>query len=481
MRKLILFLIIPVLFSASACKKFLDVNKSPNNPEKVPPSVLLPETTIGIAFANTNDLDRATSVIIQHLAGTGTQSVDYDTYKLEGYFDNQWNLELYNGVINNLVKLIKENQETNPQYAGVAKLEMAYAFSMITDLWGDVPYSQAGFGLDYLNPRFDKQQDIYQGNSADGIKSLFDLVKEGMADLDKTSILKPKTDDIVYGGDMAKWKRMGNTLLLKFANTIAFKNPALAKSTIDAVLTANNYINSNSLDFQVPFGGTGNQNPLYSFNWVNRKTDQILSTRFLDMETKLNDSVRLSKFFTKPGGQFVSYDNGNTVSSPSENARSKYALFLTGAAGEAPAYLVTYAQVNFILAESALMLGTAGNANTYYQAGIRANMSKVGITKDSIDLYFATNPTVVTLAGTQEQQLEQIITQKYISWVGNGIEAFNDFRRTGYPKLALARNAAGHDPNTIPTRLTYPNGELQRNSNCPNPITRTTVKMWWAR
>jgi hypothetical protein len=482
MRKLILFLIIPVLFSASACKKYLDVNKSPNNPEKVPPSVLLPETTIGIAFANTNDLDRATSLIIQHIAGNGTQAVDYDTYKLEGYFDNQWNFELYNGPINNLVKLIQENQETNPPYAGIAKLEMAYAFSLLTDLWGDVPYSQAGYGLRYLTPRFDRQQDIYQGNAADSIKSLFDLVKEGMADLDKPSILKPKTDDIVYGGDMSKWKRMGNTLLLKFANTVSFKNPALAKSTIDAVLTSpSGYINANNLDFQVPFGGTGNQNPLYSFNWVNRKTDQMLSTRLLTLSKSLKDTIRLGKYFTKPQGNFVSYDNGNTVSSPNDTSRSKYAIFLTGAAGEAPAYLLTTAQVNFILAESALMLGTAGNANDYFQAGIRANMTKIGMTKDTIDTYFATNPTIVNLAGTQEQQLEQIIVQKYIANIGNGIEAFNDFRRTGYPKLALARNAAGHNPNVIPTRLTYPNGELQRNPNTPNPITRTDVKVWWAR
>lgn len=478
MRKLILFLIILALFTS--CKKYLDVNRTPNNPTSVPPSVLLPTTTIAIAFANANDLSRATSLMMQHIAGIASQAVDYDVYKLEGYFDNQWNFELYNGAINNLNKIIDDHGETSPAYSGIAKLELAYAVSILTDLWGDVPYSQAGRGLKFPTPRFDKQQDIYLGNAADSIQSLFDLVKEGMADLDKPSLLKPSSkDDIVYGGDLAKWKRMGNTLLLKFAMQISNVNPTLAKSTIDAVIAGNNYINANNLDFEVPFGSTvGNQNPLYSFNFVNRTTDQILSQRLLNLMRSLNDEERLAKYFTRPTGQFVAFDNGATVTAPTLASRSKYNTFVTGASGEAPARLLTFTQVNFILAEAALILGTAGDANTYYQAGIRSNFEKMGL---SADAYFAANPSIVTLSGTTEQKRNQIITQKYISWIGNGIEAFNDYRRTGYPVLALANNAAGHNPNVIPTRLTYPLNELSRNPNTPNPIIRTDVKVWWAK
>lgn len=480
MRKLIMFLIILALFAS--CKKYLDVNNTPNNPTSVPPSVLLPTTTIGIAFANTNDLDRATSLLMQHIAGIASQAADYDVYKLEGYFDNQWNFELYNGAINNLNKIIDVHGATSPVYAGISKLQLAYAVSILTDLWGDVPYSQAGRGLKFPTPRFDKQEDIYQGKPADSIQSLFDLVKEGMADLDKTSLLKPVKDDLVYGGDLTKWKRMGNTLLLKFAMQISNVNSALAKSTIDAVITGDNYISSNSLDFEVPFGSTvGNQNPLYSFNFVNRTTDQILSQRLVNLIRSLNDTVRLGKYFTKPTGNFVAFDNGATVTAPTLASRSKYNTFVTGTSGEAPARLLTFAQVNFILAESALILGTAGDANTYYQAGIKANMQKIGMTTGEIDTYFTTNPGVVTLAGTTEQKRSQIITQKYIAWIGNGIEAFNDYRRTGYPALILANNAAGHNPNVLPTRLTYPLNELSRNPNTPNPITRTDVKVWWAK
>src|SRR2546421_6139954 len=263
----IAFITLMVLFTS--CKKYLDVNNTPNNPLAVPPSTLLPTTAIAIAFANGNDLDRAASALVQHIAGVANQTAAYDVYNLDVAFDNQWNFEIYNGAVNNLQLLIDQYSATSPAYSGIAKLEMAYAFSLATDLWGDVPYSQAGQGLKYETPVFDKVQDIYQGTA--GITSLFDLVKSGLADLDKTGAFKPGTkDDIVYGGDLTKWKRMGNTLLLKFAIQLTNVNPALAKSTIESVLTGNNYINANNLDFEVPFGSSvGNQNPLYTFNNVN--------------------------------------------------------------------------------------------------------------------------------------------------------------------------------------------------------------------
>jgi hypothetical protein len=479
MKKLsIIFLFILVAFTS--CRKFLEVNTTPNNATAVPPTVLLPTTTYALAFANSNDLNRATSALVQHIAGVANQTAAYDVYVLDGAFDNQWNFEIYNGAINNLRIIIRDHQSNNPAYAGVAKLQLAYIFSIATDLWGDVPYSQAGFGLLFESPRFDSQEDIYMGNNTLGIQSLFDLVKEGLADLDKPSILKPGTDDRVYGGNLGNWKRMGNTLLLKFANTISAKNPAFAKTQIDAVITGNNYINATTVDFEVPYTtSVGNQNAIYTFNNLNRTGDQMLSSRLLALSRSLNDTIRLSKFFTKPGGQFTSFNNGATTVAPVLATRSKYNVYLTGTTGEAPIRLLTHFQVQFILAESALILGTAGDPNTYYQAGIRANMLKVGMTTAEVDNYFLTNPTVVTLTGTTAQKHQQIITQKYIAWIGNGIEAFNDYRRTGFPPLALVLNPSGDNPNVIPQRLPYTPAELARNPNAPKPRPRTDVKVWW--
>jgi hypothetical protein len=492
-----------LLIAFASCKKYLDVNTSPNNPPKVPVSTVLPTTTVGLAFANSNDLNRATSALVQHIAGVANQTAAYDVYNLDGAFDNQWNSEIYGNDLNDLQIIIDQNAATSPVYSGIAKLEMAYIYSMATDIWGDVPYSQAAQGTKLLFPRFDKQEDIYQGNAALGITSLFDLVKSGLADLAKTpNVLTPGSDDIVYKGDKSKWTRMGNTLLLKFAIQVSNKNPALATSTIQSVITGNTYINSNDLDFEVPFGPTvGNQNAIFTFNNLNRSGDQMLSARLLTLERSLNDTVRLAKFFTKTRTvagngntplRFVAFDNGSTATLPTLATRSKYNAYLTGATGGgdtvatgvgggASIRILTNFQVQFILAESALILGTPGVANTYYQAGITASMQKVGMTAAEIADYFATNPTVVTLSGTVEEQRKQIITQKYIAWIGNGIEAFNDYRRTGYPVLALVNNPLGDNPNVIPTRLPYTPAELAANPNAPKPRPKTDVKLWFAK
>ena len=486
MKKLIILISIFSAGLLSCTKGFLDVNSTPNNPTSVPPTVILPNTTIAIAFANGNDLNRAASVLVQQAAGVGNQVAAYDIFNLDGAFDNQWNFEIYNGALNNLQVLIDQYSATSPAYSGIAKLEKAYIISVTTDLWGDVPYSQAGQGLKFETPRFDKVEDIYQGNATLGIQSLFDLVKEGMADLDKPSLLLPSSkDDIVYKGDLTKWKRMGNTLLLKFAIQISNKNAALAKSTIQAVITGNNYINANTLDFEVPFGSAvGNRNPIFDFNNNLRTGDMMLSSRLYALSKSLNDTLRLSKFYTKPANAtntFTGFDNGSNAAVPAIVARSKYNTYLTGAiGGEAPIRLLTFFQVNFILAESALVLNTTGVANTYYQAGITASMQKVGMTATEITAYFASNPTVVNLTGTMPQMLNQIMTQKYMAWIGNGIEAYNDYRRTGLPVLGLPFNAQGDNPNVIPTRLPYTPAELARNPNAPNPRPKTDVKLWWA-
>jgi len=107
-------------------------------------------------------------------------------------------------------------------------------------------------------------------------------------------------------------------------------------------------------------------------------------------------------------------------------------------------------------------------------------MQKVGMTTAEIDEYFATNPTIVTLTGTTAQKRAQILTQKYIAWVGNPIEAYNDWRRTGIPVLTLPQNTTGDNPAVIPQRLPYTNNELTRNPEAPTPRPKTDVKVWWA-
>ena len=513
-----------VALTAMSCDrdKFLDVNTNPNSPTAVTMPVLLTSTVINTGFMAVNDLGRTTSLLSQQYAGIGNQPAQYDTYILRGSFDNQWNFELYGGTLINAQTLIDlANTKGSPAYSGIAKLLKAYNFAVVTDLYGDVPYSQALLGNANLRPRYDKQEDIYKGNAALGIQGLIALVQDGLADLDKTSASKPGPgDDPVYGknritgaantANVANWKKMGNTLLLKLANTISKKEPALAASIINP--SAQLAFAGNDDDFEVPFGSaTGNQNPLYNYNFVTRPDDQMLSQTILDVMAASNDprlpiyytttqaapEVSNSSRTTTTVGTFTGYVNGSGFvvparipvgSNPALTNRSRYNAYLRGGGGDAPARLLTNAQRLFILAESALNLpgfnptGVTGTAQSFYQAAIRASMTKAGITDATITAYFAANPTVATLSTNSAAALEQIITQKWVASAGNGLEAYNDLRRTTFPKLAPVLNAAGDD-RTLPQRLPYPLSELNANVGAENQNTglSTSEKVWWAK
>jgi hypothetical protein len=473
---------VALAFSASltSCGDYLDINVNPNNPTAVPPSTLLPTGLAGSAFANANELNRFSSTIMSVTAGAQNSPFAYDRYNTNGDdFGNQWRFEIYGGALINYKKLIEAADAINsPAYSGIAKIMQAYTFSIATDVWGDVPYSEALQGDAITQPRLDPQRDIYLGNSQEGIQSLFDLVREGLADLDKASASKPGNDDLVYGGNIDNWKRAGNTLLLKLAMQISLVEPGVAKSVIDQVIQDNNYIVNNNQNLAVRFGGQiGSQSPIFTYTYVSSfRTDLIISTRFVNLLQRTEDP-RLPKFVTKPTGEYVTIDNGFAGTVPPLANRSLFSTYVTGVDGTGPVRLITNWQRAFILAEAAIRLGTAGDAQALYEEGIRASMTAAGVTEAEITAFFAANPDVATLSGSDEQKIEQIITQKYISMIGNGIEQWNDWRRTGYPTLAPHQNAVGID-GTRPVRAQYISQEVARNPNFPNNIF-PNVRVWW--
>lgn len=476
------------LFTLGGCSDYLDVNDTPNNPLEVSPAVLLSTGLGGSAFANSNELNRFASTLMSYLTGTGNNPLQYDIYNTTGAdFGNQWNTELYGGALVAYKHLIDNaNESGSKYYSGIGKIMMAYTFAIATDTWGDVPYSQALLGLEYTQPRVDKQEDIYKGNASLGIQGLLDLVKEGLADLSGPAAgLVPGNDDLAYGGTIANWRRAGNTLLLKLALQISKREPALAVATINAVIQDNNYIVDNAQNLVVRFGtATGSQCPVHQYvNVTTFRDDMIMSTRYLNLLQGLNDP-RIPQLITSPGAKFTTLDNGyrGTLPSPS-TTWSRWGNAITGG-GVGPVRLVTNAQRAFIFAEAALtlpgiVLPAGKTANDYFQEGIKAHMADTGLTTAQINTYFGdvANATRVNLTGTAAQQHEQIMTQKYISWTGNGLEAWNDWRRTGYPTLQQHQNAVGVD-GTRPVRAVYTNNEISRNPNfVPNIL--QNVKVWW--
>jgi hypothetical protein len=479
MKKLMYCVTAALLFTATSCSDFLDINQTPNNPTSVTPDVLLPTGLIGTAFANNNELNRFASTIMSVTAGAAGSPAAYDIYNTDGAdFGNQWRFEIYNGALISYDELIKSAEAVGAtSYVGIAKIMKAYTFSMATDIWGDVPYSDALRGDASPQPLVDRQEDIYKGTAQ--IQSLFELVREGLADLNATTTVRPGVDDVVYGGNIDNWKKAGNTLLLKLANTISEREPALAKQVIDQVIAGGTMITANSENLSVRFGSSvGSRAPVYEWTYVSLfQNELMISTRFVNLLQGTNDP-RLDRFVTKPTGNFVTIDNGfrGTLPQP-PTSWSRFSSYVTGVGGEGPVRLLTNAQRAFILAESAITLGTAGDAQALYQEGIRASMQLAGVSAADIATYFTNNPTEVTLTGTDEEKVQKIIRQKYISWYGNGLEQWNDWRRTGYPVLPPHQNAVGID-GTRPVRAQYINQEISRNPNF-TPNIQPNVRVWW--
>jgi len=484
------YILAGLLTGLAGCQQFLDVNITPNNPTVVTPAVLLPTVQAAAAFANANELNRFAAVAVQQLYGANGTPSATDIYVTTGSdFNNQWQAEIYNGALINAQKMIELGDANNgaaKAYSGIGKLMKAYAFSIATDAWGDVPYSQALQGEAFSQPRLDKQEDIYKGNTSAGIQSLFDLVREGLRDLDGLTISAttgrvtvgagPTTDDIIFGGNILRWRQAGNTLLLKFANTISRKEPELAKTVINEVLTRNVFIKTNADDMNVAFGSAVNsQDPRFVYTRTSLFRDDLaLSTRYLNLLQGLNDP-RLPVFFTRPNAtSYVSFDNGFRGTLPTSTTWSRWKDYDIRTQGQGPVRMVTNFQRAFILAESALILSTPGDAQALYAEGIRASMVLAGIPTAQIDTYITAN----TLKGTTQERLAQIMTQKYIAFTGNGLEVWNDLRRTNLPAQQPSQNASGID-GTRQVRLQYVTNELTRNPNFPNPGPLTNARLWW--
>jgi hypothetical protein len=488
-----------LIFTMSGCADFLDVNESPNSPEDVPLNTLLPSALVSAGFANANELNRFGSTVSDYLYGATGGPAAYDIYDINGgSFGNQWTNEIWNGGLIQCKQIIEKGTETGASnYVGVAKIVQAYMWSMTTDIWGDIPYSQALKGDEGITrPELDSQEDIYKGNASKGITGLFDLVREGLASLDQPSTLPMGADDVVYGGSVANWKKAGNTLMLRMAITISAKDPAFATGVINEVITKNDFISTNAQNFSVKFGtAVGSQSPIYSYMYVTTfQNEMIASTRYLNLlqngtPAPGDDDPRLPLFLKKGSAttNYVTFENGFRGTLPATNTFTKWNDAVTGVGGAGPIRLVTNAGRAFMLAEAVLKLGVTvpgQTAQSLYYEGIKASLAEAGVAAADQNAYagatLAAATPIATLSGSVNDMHNQIITQKYIAMTGNGLEAWNDIRRTGFPLHTQVEhaNAAGEDGRR-PLRARYPDADIARNPNLGTAAKKTNEPVWW--
>jgi hypothetical protein len=432
-----------------------------------------------------------------------------------GYSSSLWD-RAYNNYIKDLVNLVEvtdpevvgDNSQIN--YHAIARIWKAYAFSRITDLYGDVPYSEAGLGFleNTFTPKYDMQKDIY----ADMLNEL-----EVAAGLLTDSESNPGTQDLIYGGDLGQWERFAYSLMFRLGMRMSNVDPGAAQTWVGKAIAGGPMSSNDDISkinhTQGPEGINENGiGQVFFWNGERYTTDDSprLSKTLVDHMKSTTDPRlgRLSWVVDSDNDQYdfdLAFDdalgmpNGfdattiqtwpdYIVDNDLDNfSRIKPDFVLR----ESPMVFQSYAEVCFLYAE-AFERGWAGSAPgdaaTWYGLGVEAAMqmyeqlygSSVAVAQSEIDDYIATNPY---MGG--EDGMKQIGEQVWIATINNFYETFANWRRTGYPELTPVNYPGNVTNGTIPRRLEYSQGEASVNAaNFDEAVQRIggdlfTTRVWW--
>ncbi|HTI10825.1 MAG TPA: SusD/RagB family nutrient-binding outer membrane lipoprotein [Puia sp.] len=463
MKKISLFIGLAAMLSGTGCKKFVDVNKDPNNPLDVQEKIILAPVEYniahGIAAGGEPDAATYTNHFMQMICYNQV-ALNYGTYYfVNTNMDQTW-ITAYTTCLENL-KLLTQKGQTNGNfnYVAIAEILTAYTLGFTTDVWGDIPYSQALGGASNFYPTYDKQEDIY--------KTLLALLDQAVVDIDKKAGLKVGTDDYFYSGDMTKWRKLAYSLkarylmhLTKAPGYTAATQAGLALTALQSGMTGT----ADEWKFAYP-GGSTSQNIWY----VNMQplSTLVASSAIVDTLKTRNDP-RLP-FLIAPAKNTGLY-NGRAIGTPTIGNLGDYSLLGSAYCSvNSTEYLMPYTEVQFIQAEATLIQSGAAAAQPIYQAAIATHMTKLGVNPTDANTYIAARGTL-----TASNALEMIMQEKKIADFLSP-ENYNDWRRTGFPKLTIVPNAQVSE---IPRRMLYPQTEINANPQ-PQQSAKMTDRVWW--
>ncbi len=480
-------LVLLAIWILNACtSEFEEINTNPNAPTSVNSSLILPKVVRNMVNTVMNESWGIGNIVIQHTAKN--QFVNEDRY-LWGEINGIWNTTYDN--VRDLNIIIAQSEAANQQnYKAIALILKSWMFSLVTDCYGDVPYTEAGRGKTAgINfPKYDTQESIY-----DGI----------LADLQQANTLIGTTGEVIAGdpvfnGDLTKWRKLANSLRLRYLMRISGKrNVATQMAAIVNNLSANPIFTGNADNGVYNYRAAApDQFPLFTTR-IGSFNEFRASQTLMNVLTNFSDSRREVFFRPTPATEqasnpvFVGIPNGlGDVEALQFNGGPQFqsrigALFYeqantTQGLAVAKGVIMTYAELQFILAEAAkrnLISGGDAQAQAYYESGITASFAYYGLT-------LPTNYLSQTgVAYNTTDALTLIGTQKWIALFYQGLEAWFDWRRTGIPALTPA--ATNQTNGIIPTRFIYPLSEQSLNGpNRAEAVTRQgadaiTTKVWW--
>jgi hypothetical protein len=456
-KQYILLAAIGAMAFASCTKDFKEVNTNPNTLPETRPELLLESAIFAVRKANQTREHRLVHEMMQ-MHVTITNSDEIHRYIIRpsesDYMWNNWYTELTNfkDVYESAKKLsILPNQAYNTTYMGMARIMEAWVVSLITDTYGNVPYTEANRGKtdNIFQPKFDEQKRIYD--------SLFVRLEEANMLLSLNNALPSALmqRDPLYAGDILKWRKFGNSLYLRLLLRASDRPESNAVQKINEIVQTNpaRYpimsVNDESAVLRfttvTPFVSAFNTYRDYDFNGENGLTEFFVNN--------LNNwsDPRLTKWAsTVSGGAYVGIPSGYAPG----NQQDRQSFYLPALKNEPLlGNILNYAEVQFMLAEAALKgFITSTPAKTYYENGVTNAITFWGLTVPTGHL--AKTGVAWIETETTAQKLEKIITQKYYTLFFTDFQSWFEYRRTGYPNLPMGPGL--QNDGKMPTRLVYP-------------------------
>lgn len=429
---------------ATACSDYLSGPKLDENPNLATRVRTANQYFVGVQAATwavqEGALARTAGIWMQHLAGVDRQYASTDIYSVgEDDYSSDWNFIFASGGLIDMRNLraaaLTPQGLPDRKYGGIAKIYEALEIGTAASIWGDIPYSEA-LKPEIQNPKLDKQLDVYA--------ALQTLLSEAIADLASGVGAGPGAFDLVYGGNVARWTAVAHTLKARFYMHTAEVNPgayALANAE------AKQGISSPAGDYLTYHSGVATEWNLWSqFQVIDRDSYMRAGKALVDTLKARND-VRLLHDCDSGDFWCAAYFNDEVGSAPGQNlsdAANISDVRLFGPTFENldfPQPIITWAETQLIIAETAFRAGNTGEALAAVNAvRVAAGNAPLGS---------------VTLA--------RIAVEKWIAMFQN-IEVWNDYKRTCLPRLTPAPGKS-----VIPGRLLYAFSERNANSSIPDP------------
>ena len=497
-----------------SCEDFLDVNDDPNNPTTAQLSLLLPSAQINLGFS-ANRVGNENSMIFADMMYNLSES----QYTQDpSVYNNDWRT-FFGDILPDINVIIADASENNEYgYLGIAKVLKAYVYNIAVDAWGDVPFNEAGLGLENLTPTLDDDAAVYDG--------ILQMLDEAISDLN-TGITESSSvlNDQYYGGNLSQWIKLANTIKLRMYVNLRHVDANRATTGINSLVAdLGNLITTNGDNFAFAYGTSTNPqntNPLFQQDVFTEDKTFYMSNYFMKSLLEKSDPRVLYYFYRQDDGSsldfqttpcaqrsdcpigylgnidaawsgYIGRDHGDPSGLPGDNTlRTTWGAYpmggvyddgsfdgvstkITAESGDGVMPFVTASMTHFWLAEAAVMLGTDGDAATLLSDGItlsmeyvesesqRADATAPAMVDSVVQNYIDSRVTAFNDAGSSASMLNIIINEKFVAEFGNGWEAWTDFRRTGMPndRPGSIAPAAGY-----PLRLPYGLQEITTNPN----------------